>query len=45
MQLVVRNGVREPGLTFVPDDAPGGTVLLPIAPSGQRTISSSCGSR
>ena len=33
MQLVVRNGVREPGLTFVPDDAPEGTVLLPIAPA------------
>jgi hypothetical protein len=33
MQLVVRNGVHEPGLRFVIDGAPDGAVLLPIAPS------------
>jgi hypothetical protein len=37
MQLVVGNGVREPGLIFVPDNAPEGTVLLPIAPAERGT--------
>lgn len=33
LQLVVRNGVHEPGLAFVMEGAPDGAVLLPIAPS------------
>jgi hypothetical protein len=33
LQLIVRNGVHEPGLAFVLEGAPSGAVLLPIAPS------------
>jgi hypothetical protein len=33
LQLIVRNGVHEPGLAFVMEGAPDGAVLLPIAPT------------
>jgi hypothetical protein len=33
LQLVVRQGVHEPGLQFVLEGGPDGAVLLPIAPS------------
>ncbi len=37
MQILVRNGVHEPGLAFVMEGAPDNAVLLPIAPSERGT--------